>query len=236
MGKGNYLLELLYPPRCAMCGELLDASDEKKCFCDRCRSLWEQAKEEICPNCRRDAQHCVCEPKYNRSRTVDSYRATVLYNNEKIKKLIYKIKTGYDAALYDAMAKELALSVMKYCQTDENSCLSYPKRSKASVREYGLDHAKKLCYEISKLTNIPVLDVIRHRRGAEQKTLSAGQRGENAAQSYYIRDNDKIKVKDKRIIFIDDVVTTGATTVVCAALCKAAGAKGFYVISIARTP
>lgn len=236
MGNFNYLLELLFPPRCAMCGELMDAGKEKKCFCARCRAVWEQAKEEPCPNCRRDARHCVCEPKYNRSRSVDSYRALVFYESENIKGLIYKIKTGYNAALYDTMAAELALNVMKYYKLDDNSYLSYPRRSRASIKEYGVDHGKKLCYTVSKLTGIPVLDVFGHRRGAEQKSLKAKERGKNAAQSYYIREKDKIRVKDKRIIFIDDVVTTGATTVVCAALAKAAGAKGFCAYSIARTP
>ena len=236
MGRLNYLTELLFPPKCALCGELMDADTEPRCFCDRCRAVWEKEKEEPCPNCKKTAPHCVCEPKYNKSRTVDGYRAIVFYNDENVKKLIYSVKTGYNRALYDTAAKELSLSVMKFFRVDENCVLSYPKRSRASIRRYGIDHAKKLCKAVSEYTGIPVLDVFKHKRGAEQKTLSAAERGENAAESYYISEKDKKKLKNKRIIFIDDVVTTGATTVVCAALSKAEGAAGFYAFSIARTP
>ena len=236
MGRLNYLTELLFPPRCSMCGELIDADKELNCFCERCRAVWEQEKENPCPNCKRDAQHCVCEPKYNKSRTVDGYKALVFYTDEKIKKLIYSVKTGYDAALYDMAARELSLSIMKYCRVDGQSVLAYPCRSKASIRKYGMDHAKLLCKKVSKYTNLPVFDGLKHKRGAEQKTLKAAERGENAAQSYYIDEKEKAKIKGKRIIFIDDVVTTGATTVVCAALCKAEGAVGFSAFSIARTP
>ena len=236
MGRLNFISELLFPPRCAMCGELMDAETDLRCFCVRCRAIWEREKETPCPKCKRAAEHCVCEPKYNKSAAVDGYRAVVFYNDEKIKKLIYTVKTGYNAALYDTAAKEIALSVMKHYKVDENSVFAYPARSRASIRKYGIDHAKKLCGLVSKYTGIPMLHVFSHKRGAEQKTLKAAERGENAAQSYYIKDKDKIKVKNKRIIFIDDVVTTGATTVVCAALSKAEGAAGFSAFSIARTP
>ncbi len=219
-----------------MCGELMEPDKDLVCFCGRCRAVWENEKEELCPNCRRNASHCICEPKYNRSGTVDGYRSLVFYNGEQIKKLIYSIKTGYDAALYDTAARELALSVMKYCKVDGDSMLAYPERSRASVKKYGIDHGKILCKKVSEYTNIPVFHGLKHRRGAEQKTLKAAERGENAARSYYIKDKDKTKLKGKKIIFIDDVVTTGATTVVCAALCKAEGAAGFSAFSIARTP
>ena len=236
MGYGNYLLELLYPPRCSMCGELTDPDKRKHCFCERCRAVWEQEKNELCPDCRRDALHCVCLPKFNKARTADSYRSLVLYDSDNIKHVIYRIKTERDAALYDLMARELSVAVMRYCAIDGNSLLAYPQRSRGSVRKYGMDHAKILCRAVSKYTGLPVFEGLRHRKGAEQKTLPASMRGENAANSYYVPDKQANDLRGKNIIFIDDVVTTGATSVVCAALCKANGARSFSVFSIARTP
>lgn len=236
MGVINYLIELLFPPRCSMCGELMDADKEKRCFCERCRAKWEQEKQTECRNCRRIPQNCTCNPKYNNRRTADGFRSLVFYDSEDIKKLIYRIKTERNGALDDLMAKELALSVIRYNKIDTDTVLAYPQRSAASVKKYGKDHAKNICKKVSKLTGIPVFDGIKHKRGAEQKTLTAKERGINAAQSYYIPDKYKNDVKNKRIIFIDDVVTTAATSVVSAALCKANGAKSFSVTSIARTP
>ena len=235
MGVINYLLELLFPPRCSLCGELMDAEKERRCFCDRCRAVWEQEKQVFCPSCRRDPQHCSCTPKYNNRRTADSFRSLVFYDGENVKKLIHKIKTERNAGLDGLMAKELAAAVIKYNKIDNDSVLAYPQRSARSIKKYGKDHAAQICKKVSALTGIPVFDGIKHKRGAEQKTLNAKERGMNAAQSYYVPDKYKSELKNKRVIFIDDVVTTGATSVVSAALCKANGAKSFSVLSIART-
>ena len=236
MGFVNYLLELVFPPRCSMCGELMAPEKDRRCLCERCRAVWEQEKQAVCHKCRREPQNCSCMPEYNKYHTADSYRAVVFYESENVKKLIYKIKTENNAALDDLMAKELALSVMKYGKIDENTILAYPQRNVSSIRKYGKDHAAKICKRVSALTGIPVFDGIKHRRGAEQKTLSAKERGQNAAKIYYIPDKYTNELKNKHVIFIDDVVTTGATSVVCASLCKANKAKSFSVFSIAKTP
>lgn len=236
MGTLNYLLDLLFPPHCAMCGELMDAEKEKICFCQRCRAIWEQEKQARCHVCRRDAARCGCNPKYNKIYTADGHRAVVFYESENVKKLIYKIKTERNGALTDFMANELAILLVKYNKVDNDTVLAYPQRSAASVKKYGTDHAASLCLKVSKLTGIPVFSGIKHKKGAEQKTLTAAERGRNAANSYYIPEKFKNELKNKKIIFIDDVVTTGATSVISAALCKADGAKSFSVLSIARTP
>ncbi|MBR6920605.1 MAG: ComF family protein [Clostridia bacterium] len=235
MGVINYLLELLFPPRCSLCGELMDAEKDKRCFCDRCRAVWEQEKQALCPGCRRDPRHCSCMPKYNKNRTADSFRSLVFYDSENVKKLIRTVKTERNAALDDLMAKELAAAVIKYNKIDNDSVLAYPQRSAKSIKKYGKDHAAQICKKVSALTGVPVFSGIKHRRGAEQKTLTAKERGPNAAHSYYIPDKYKNGIRGKRVIFIDDVVTTAATSVVSAALCKANGAKSFSVLSIART-
>ncbi len=236
MGVPNYLIELLFPPRCSMCGELMEAEKEKRCFCDRCRAVWEQEKQALCPNCRREPANCCCIPKFNKNRAVDSFRSLVFYDSEKIKKLIYKIKTEKNGALTELLAKDLSVYVLKYNRLDPDTVLAFPERSRSSIKKYGTDHAAALCRRVSGFTGLSVFTGIKHKRGAEQKTLSAAERGYNAANSYYIPDKYKNEIKNKRIIFIDDVVTTGATSVVSAALCKANGAKSFSVISIARTP
>lgn len=236
MGILNYLAELLYPPRCVMCGELTDASTVRKCLCDRCRGIWENEKKALCPNCRMTVNECRCQPKYNKSRTADSFRALVLYDSENIKRLIHSFKTERDAELINMTAKDISAAIFRYAKIDGSSVLAYPERGRKSYEKYGFDHAGLLCAKVSEYTGIPVFKGIKHRRGSQQKTLSATQRGYNALKSYHIPDKYKEQLKGRHVIFIDDVVTTGATSVVCAALCKAAGAVGFSVFSIARTP
>lgn len=235
-GVLNYLAELLYPPRCAMCGELTDPSFKRNCFCERCRGIWENEKKAVCPACRLPVIRCRCRPKYNKNRTVDSYHALTLYDGENVKRLIHTVKTVRDPALTDAAARDLSAAILAFGSIDPSCVLAYPQRSREAVVKYGFDHARLLCERVGKYTGLPVFKGIKHRRGRQQKTLSAAERGYNALKSYYIPDKYKEQLKGKNVVFIDDVVTTGATSVICAALCKASGAAGFSVYSISRTP
>ncbi len=231
----NYITELIYPPRCVMCGELLDPGTERVCFCDMCRGIWESEKTAQCPECRRRVNECGCQPKYNKSRTVDSFRTLSFYDSDNVKKLIKTVKTDRDPALEALLGRDLSSLIMRYYKIDGDCVVAYPNRDRISVKKYGFDHARLLCKKVSEYTGVPVYPYIKHRHTRQQKTLSAKERGYNAVRSYYIPDRYRDLLKNKRVIFIDDVVTTGATSVVCASLCKAAGASGFSVFSVART-
>lgn len=65
-----------------------------------------------------------------------------------------------------------------------------------------------------------------------QTRLHRSERLKNAIASYRLR-NPKA-IKDKTLLLIDDVITTGATVNACATLLKEAGARAVYVAAIAR--
>ncbi len=235
-GALNYLSELLYPPRCAMCGELLDPAKKRRCFCERCLGIWESEKKASCPQCRMTVNRCKCQPKYNRSRAADSFCSLTLYDTVNVKRLIHTFKTVSDPALTETAARDLTAAIFSRIKIDQSCLLAYPKRSREAISRFGFDHAELLCKKVGRYTGIPVFNGIKHRRTQQQKTLSASERGYNALRSYYIPEKHKNKLKGKHVIFIDDVVTTGATSVICSALCKAAGALSVSVFSLARTP
>ena len=179
---------------------------------------------------------CRCQPKYNKSRVADSFCSLTLYDTENIKRLIHTFKTVSDPALTETAARDLTAAVFSKIRIDRSCILAYPGRSREAISRCGFDHAQLLCKKIGKYTGIPVFKGIKHRRAQQQKTLSASERGYNALRSYYIPEKYKSELKGRHVIFIDDVVTTGATAVICAALCKAAGAVNVSVFSLARTP
>ncbi len=67
----------------------------------------------------------------------------------------------------------------------------------------------------------------------EQKKLNSTERYYNALQSYSLC-NEKY-IKNKNILLVDDVVTTGSTVSAIAGKMKKAGAKSVYVVSFAKT-
>lgn len=65
-------------------------------------------------------------------------------------------------------------------------------------------------YEIAKTLDMPIYDILRKRDGFDQKGKNFQGRMK-IRQNIYI--NDKIELKGRKILLLDDVFTTGATLI-----------------------
>lgn len=91
--------------------------------------------------------------------------------------------------------------------------------------------AHALCKELQ-ITPVPCLKKIRHNP-PQSGIASAAQRRANVLGVYKVPNPDF--VKGKRILLLDDIITTGATISECAKMLMAAGAKEVYGVAIAAT-
>lgn len=97
----------------------------------------------------------------------------------------------------------------------------------------GYNQAALLAAEISRGTGIPVLHAARRiRRTAAQAGLTRACLRDNVASAFAARKKDEIG--GKRILLVDDVMTTGATAAACARVLKRAGADYVALITLAR--
>ncbi len=106
----------------------------------------------------------------------------------------------------------------------------HPKR----LRERGYNQSRRLAREMGKMMNVPVVDdcLFRQRYTSPQtRTSSAEERKRNIANAFACH-NDKLR--DKQVLLIDDVATSGATLDACAAALKAAGASSVWGLVLAR--
>jgi len=102
------------------------------------------------------------------------------------------------------------------------------------VRERGYNQSSLLAKELGKLTSLPVVGdcLIRQRHAPPQaKTLTVDERRSNVANAFTCRDH---RLRDKQVLLIDDVSTSGATLDACAAALKAAGATSVWGLVLAR--
>lgn len=74
----------------------------------------------------------------------------------------------------------------------------------------------------------------RRKRTASQAGLNAKQRAKNVRGAFTVKPNWIDKVSGKRVLLIDDVLTTGATLNACAGILLWAGASGVDVLTVAR--
>lgn len=95
----------------------------------------------------------------------------------------------------------------------------------------GFNQAELLARPIAKRRRIPVLRALRRKRSTEvQATLAVAGRRRNVQGAFEAR----LNVAGKRILLVDDVMTTGATASACAMALKRAGAKSVSLVTVAR--
>ncbi len=102
------------------------------------------------------------------------------------------------------------------------------------LRERGYNQSRLLAQELGKLTNLPVVDacLIRQRHAPPQaRTPTVDERRSNVADAFSCLDG---RLRDKQVLLIDDVSTSGATLDGCARALKKAGATSVWGLVLAR--
>ncbi len=232
----NAILDVIFPPRCPGCGEVisLKATDA---FCPQCREKWEKHKVEYCKRCGQRIDNCWCGVPLDKNSDITAEYHLVQYDktaNTVIKNLIYNIKNFNRKLVSDTIAREMYNEL--YPRVDfSNLVICYVPRSKGNIRKYGHDQSMNIAYAFSALSGIEVTPVLYHEGDVNQKQLNNAERRKNAQASYHIINGAGKAIKNKTVILIDDVVTTGSSVTRCAKLLNGKGAKRVLVFSIAKT-
>ncbi len=244
MGKGNGFRrtvsatrDLLFPPRCVGCGDLLPPFVRRATvFCPLCRTAWETAVTEAFADSSADATRGLVYLVHYRPGHADGIP----------EKLIYHIKHQGDPRAFRFVAERLAPRLLDAAATlptrapmgeDKPLLFTYPPRRRSAVNEDGFDQARRLAGALATACGGDFSTLLRrtHRKSAEQKTLNADERTVNAAASYVLTDKAAEVVRDRTVVICDDLCTTGATLNRCAGLLVEAGARSVILCTVART-
>ncbi len=97
----------------------------------------------------------------------------------------------------------------------------------------GFNQAELLARYVARTRGIPMLHALRRRRAtATQAGLASAGRRRNVAGAFVLKPGADLK--GKRILLIDDVMTTGATAGACASVLKRGGAGSVSLLTVAR--
>jgi ComF family protein len=97
----------------------------------------------------------------------------------------------------------------------------------------GFNQAELLARLVAKHRGIPLINALRRKRATDtQAGLASAGRRRNVAGAFVLRANQNLA--GKKILLIDDVMTTGATAGACAAVLKRGGAKSISLLTLAR--
>lgn len=232
------LINLLYPANCLICSQALkvDKNDHILCktcsekiiktnppFCLKCGLAAQSREDPNCPGCKNRIFH------FDRAWSACSYE-------EPLKTLIHHFKYNSKLKLRKLFAKILAQFVDTYQLplNDYDLLVSVPMH-RARFREKEINHSQSIANELSSLYQIPVStdNCLRIHQHALQSNLNFSQRLENVKGAFRVKTKEIFK--DKALLIIDDVFTTGSTVSEVAQAIKDSGALRVDVLTLART-
>ena len=215
-GVVSGLLDLLFPPRCPFCHRVVPV--ERSGFCAQCQKTLPWTQEAETEQIGETFRVCV-SPLW--------YEGDV---RESFPRYKFKGRQGY-AKVYGTL--------MAQCVQDhlagQYDGITWVPLSEERRRERGYDQAMLLALAVALQLNDVAVETLKKRRNAQaQSSLhDAAARRENVRDNYEVTDPEL--VEGKRILLIDDVVTTGATLSECAETLKKAGAADVVCATLART-
>jgi ComF family protein len=231
------ILNLIIPNRC-VCGDILVEKNHD--VCESCwRSIGLLSKNAICETCgdpfkydgMRDTKCSECiynPPIFDKARAVFKYNDV---NGRMIMGLKYSDRTPYAKTLARFMSGKV-----KELGEDFDLIVSVPiHRKKLIQRKF--NQSALLANKIAKLSGKKANNIILHKIKdiPPQASLFRTERLENAKGAYAVNPKYKNLIVNKKILLIDDVITTGATANECARVLKESGVANVYLITTART-
>lgn len=202
------LRDIIYPPRCICCYNVIE---NNRLTCDECEK---KLKDSI---------------NYIDYRTPD-FECTSLYKyNECTKGAVGNIKRRRSTTICKKVGNLIADEAQKLMPVDMVTYVPMTRQDKA---ERGFNQCEIMAKVISKRLNLKfqknVLKKIRQTK--PQKDLKSAERTKNLKGAFKVCKN----VEGKRILLVDDVVTTGATLKETAKMLYKAGAKSVTAITFAK--
>lgn len=218
-------LDLIYPPSCGGCGQ------RGIRWCESCQFQTKVLSSPICNRCGRPHdREGVCNLCISSQPVISSIRSWAIYEDP-LRNAIHRLKYHRDISLGEVLSRHL-IGSMQYVHWPIDMIVPVPL-ARSRLVERGYNHAALLAYPLALNTGIDYRPKVLHRV-RETKTqvgLSFEQRKHNVAGAFVAESE---KVVNKRILLIDDIVTSGATLDACARGLLMAGASDIYGLTLAR--
>ena len=234
------MLELVFPPRCAVCETL-----GREVICSECREQFELIEPPYCQRCGQKLPpemgegNFVCGQCRQGPPAFDAARSVGLHVGP-LRRAVLKFKFAGRRQLLEPLGQLLADRV--FAEVSQPRGLPWghltgivpvplhPRRR----RWRGFDRALLLSHQLSTLIDVPYIEdmLIRHKDTAPQVGMTPTQRRANVQGAF--APSDSAATEGGSFLLIDDVFTTGSTLQAAARVLRRAGARAVYGLTLTR--
>jgi ComF family protein len=244
------LFNLIFPAECSLCPNPLETIRERY-ICSDCLKKIKPLEFPMCEKCGKQlspsfnlVQHPLCHECRTMRRYFISARAVGTYEGV-LKKAIwlfkYEGKTGLQGTLGSLMIDCIShlgwtnnIDPKSIIGREDIDIIIPVPLHKTKFKARGYNQSDILAAFIGKKMGIPVSrnNLKRIKATVTQVSLKRSQRIKNIHNAFCIRQPERFS--GKKILLIDDVFTTGATSNECSRILKQAGSSGIFVLTLAR--
>lgn len=210
-------LNVLFPPRCILCGTRLSVAGEQM----------------LCANCTAD---------------ISSYRVTntlkVAGTDGAASALQYKDRVRYAMRRYKFLHCKSNAKWFASCTATvladkladwQPDYLTYVPLGWFRMHQRGYNQSELIARFVAEKLGLPCGPTLCKRVFAKKQSVQGRKaRLLNAKRAFVLQKN--VLLTGKRVVIIDDILTTGATLAACAALLRQAGASYVFALTTAWTP
>lgn len=208
----RWLFRLLFPPKCILC-----------------RSLLTKAETDFCADCRQNAPECE---KSNLRFSFLAGWTAVWYYKDKVRGSILRYKFGGKRHYAPAYGRRLAMKLQKEGM-DTFDILTFVPIAPLRKLTRGYDQVELLANAVGAELGIAPCRTLRKIRNTPPQSgiKDPARRRANVLGAYVAVAPQS--VRGKKILLLDDIITTGATASECARVLLTAGAKEVYCAALA---
>lgn len=207
------ILDLLFPPKCAFCGKLMD-----------------HAGEGVCSSC---AEHLPWRGEGASLQRLNGLDCAVaFYYQDMVEAGVHALKFGKKSCRAAVFGRYVAQTAAEYLGGRFDAVTFVPISARRNFSR-GFDQARLLAEAAAGVWGVraePTLKKVRNNR-PQSTVKTPEERRQNVRGAYRLR--PQAQVAGRRFLLIDDVVTTGSTLSACAACLLEAGAASVVCAALA---
>lgn len=210
------ILNLIYPPKCGICGKL-----DQNYLCSKCKKILEN--------------EAIWQIKENKNPYIYFKELISIFPYENIiRETILDYKFNEKSYLYKTFTNFLIKNQKVFEKIKSYDTIVPVPISRKRKKERGYNQSLLISKEISKKADIELVDncLYKIKNTIEQSKLNQEEREKNAQNVYELK--NKQILENKKILLLDDIYTTGNTVNSCCEVLMQANPKQIGVLVLAK--